>query len=201
MKLLISNYLAAIGGLSHIKNLRSHSLWCSITAKGIHQQWKESYNYESGEFQIVTENDGAPFMTTEGNRAEAVRRTNQESQKISVEELATIHSTIMLVPEVLFLEEAYINSIADISLEIIGEEKILKFSRSPYLYTYIFNVADGLKKEIHLSDMSDSNIALTIKYKDWRYVDGLLYPFVQEMVSVHQESVRRVEYLKIDTII
>ena len=107
----------------------------------------------------------------------------------------------MLVPEVLFLEEAYINSIADISLEIIGEEKILKFSRSPYLYTYLFNVADRLKKEIHLNDMSDSNIALTIKYKDWRYVDGLLYPFVQEMVSVHQESVRRVEYLKIDTII
>ncbi len=201
MNLLITNYLAAIGGLSRIQNIKSHSLWCSITAKGILQQWKESYNYESGEFSIVVETDGAPIMVTEGNKIEAVRKTNREVQNISADELATIHTTIMLVPEVLFLEEAYINSISDISLEIIGEEQILKFKRTPYLYTYIFNVSDGLKKEIHLSDMSDSNIALTIKYKDWRNVDGLLYPFVQEMVSVHQESVRLVEYLKIDAII
>jgi len=192
MKLLISNYFEAIGGIPLIQNLKSHSLWCSVEAKGIQQTWKESYNYESGEFQVVVENEGVPIMVTEGNKIEAVRKVNKQEQKLGSDELAILHTTIILVPEILFLEEEYIRSISDVSLTILDDENILKFKRHPYFYTYIFSISDGLKKEVRLSDVSDSAISLTIRYSDWRDVNGLLYPFVQDMVNERMESRRRV---------
>src|SRR6218665_1330727 len=103
MNLLISNYLEKIGGIPLIQNLQSHSLWCSIEAKGILQKWKESYDYENGAFSILVENEGIPIMLTEGDKTSGIRKINQSTQILTSNEVEVIHTTILLVPEILFL--------------------------------------------------------------------------------------------------
>lgn len=195
---LISNYLTAIGGIQLIRNIKSHFLLCSIEAKGIHQTWKEFYNYAEGSFKIILEDDGRIITVTEGNAAAAYRKLNGEEIKLDRQEVEMILSTILLVPEINLLDEAYVSTLSHIRLSDTDDEKILHFTKAPFLYKFVFDRNTWLKKEVHLSSGGEELPELTITYYDWRDINGILYPFKQEYVNPHQSSHRVIQALEIE---
>lgn len=197
MNQLIFNYLEAIGGVTLIRRIRHHALLCCIEAKGIHQTWKEFYDYESGAFRITTANDGYTMALTEGNRSEAHRKFKSGSKDIDEGELDAIHTSMMLVPEIKFLDENFIRSVYEDTVSVGDDISCFSFRSSKYDYTFIFDNKTGLKKEVKLADLSDERIKLDLQYSQWSRFEGLLYPAVLEMISEHQVSKRMVLELEI----
>lgn len=196
MNLLISNYLAKIGGLSLIKDIKSHFLLCSIEAKGIHQIWKEFYNYADRSFKIIMESDGRVFSITEGNDLKGSRKLHNEVFDLNSEELALIQSTILIIPEILLLDEEYVKTLNDIDIAEMDGMYKLKFTKYPYRYTFIFDSETFLKKEVHLNVLANESPELTIVFDEWTNIDGILYPIKQHYVNPHQTSHRLVETLE-----
>lgn len=194
---LISNYLTAVGGIQLIRNIKSHFLLCSIEAKGIHQTWKEFYNYEDKAFKIILESEGRAITVTEGNDERAVRRLNGEEVNLNSPEIESILSTILLIPEINLLDDEYVSTLSDIQLSETDENNILHFTKAPFRYKFEFDRFTFLKKEIHLSTAGEEIPELTISYDDWREINGILYPFQQNYINPHQTSSRDVQLLEI----
>lgn len=191
--LIIERYLDTLGGRLLIGKMRSHYLQCTLSTESTQQIWREFYNYQNNVFNISVELNNRSLMKIEGNRKYGVKRQGKVEHSLSQEELSSLHMSIQLVPELEFLNPGF--GTQGIEVKESKNDYRIKLFLAPFGYELCFDKISCLKKEVIIENINQEDSKLVLKYSDWRVVDGLYYPFFQEMSGKHLLSYRSVDQL------
>lgn len=190
---IIKKYLDAIGGRLLIDNLKSHYLQCTLNTESFQQIWREFYNYQNNMFNISVSVNNRSLMKVDGNILYGTRFQGGVKTPLMQDELKSLHKSIKLVPEIDFLNSGF--NTREIKIEDKLNEYRVQLYQAPFHYDFSFDRISFLKREVIIENPKQKDSKLCLKFSDWREVDGLYFPFLQEMIAKHLASYRQVNEL------
>lgn len=190
---IIEKYLDAIGGRFLIDNLKSHYLQCTLNTESSQQIWREFYNYQNNMFNISVNIDNRSLMKVNGNILYGTRFQGGVKAPLMQDELKSLHKSIKLVPEIDFLNSGF--NAREVKIEEGLDEYRIRLYQAPFHYDFSFDRISFLKREVIIENPNQKDSKLCLKYSDWREVDGLYFPFLQEMIAKYLASYRQVNEL------
>lgn len=172
VKVVIDNYVKATGGETKMKSVRNMEMNMQAEIQGMQLIMSGVTDQENQRMVNVTEMNGnVVSKTVVKDGAGSVSAMGQE-QVLTDEQVADVLKNQVYLFRELYLEELGITVIYDGTEEVEGEQayKLSFEAGGDANTTEYYSVASGLKLQ------TESKVAGTIVYKDYKEVDGLMMP-------------------------